>query len=246
MRLSLALLCFVVFSVFGAADEPRKPPKPLYETRREHDPNGIGKFYMGREIALVMGHQAAGWLDRPEREKEEQPAKLLPLLKLKGGEAVADIGAGSGFYSFKLAPLVGEKGKVFAVDIQQEMLDIIAARSKAAKIANVEPVLGTITDPKLPAESVDIMLLVDVYHEFDHPFEMTEAMVKALKPGGRLVFVEFRLEDDDVPIKLVHKMSEKQVIREMGVFPEMKHAKTFPDLPWQHVIVFEKKAGEKK
>src|SRR2546427_6886071 len=120
------------------ADEPKKKPK--YETRRVHDPNGIGKFYMGREIAIVMGHEAANWLDRPEREKEEQPAKLLPLLKLKEGDAVADIGAGSGFYTFKLSPLVGEKGKIYAVDIQKEMLDLIRARAKARKLENIVPV----------------------------------------------------------------------------------------------------------
>jgi ubiquinone/menaquinone biosynthesis C-methylase UbiE len=223
------------------ADEPKRPAKPKYETRREHDPNGIGKFYMGREIALVMGHEAAGWLERPEREKEEKPSKLLPLLKLKPGDIVADVGAGSGFYSFKLAPLVGEKGKVLANDIQPEMLEIIKRRAKELNVPNVEPVLGTITDPKLPEAGVDMILLVDVYHEFDHPYEMTEALVKSLKPGGRLVFVEFRMEDEDVPIKLVHKMSEKQVLKEMSLFPELKHVKTHGDLPWQHVIVFEKK-----
>lgn len=237
------LMTFSVLAIVGSAlaDEP----KQRYETRREHDPNGIGKFYMGREIALVMGHQAAGWLERPEREQEEKPSKLLPLLKLKPGDVVADIGAGSGFYSFKIAPLVGEKGKVLAVDIQPEMLDIIKRRSKELKIANVEPILGTITDPKLPPESVDVMLMVDVYHEFDHPYEMIQSMLKSLKPGGRIVFVEFRMEDEDVRIKLVHKMSERQVKREMSVFPELKHVKTHPELPWQHVIVFEKTSPPK-
>ena len=243
MRFLCCLVCLV--PVAARADEPAKPVKPKYEFRREHDPNGIGKFYMGREIAMVMGHSAADWLDRPEREKEEQPAKLLPLLKLKPGDAVADIGAGSGFYTFRLADLVGEKGKVFAVDIQPEMLAIIRQRAKAKKITNVVTVAGQVSDPKLPEASTDLMLMVDVYHEFDHPYEMTAAMVKALKPGGRLVFVEFRLEDEDVPIKLVHKMSEKQVLKEMAHFPELKHAKTYTELPWQHVIVFEKQAVEK-
>jgi precorrin-6B methylase 2 len=175
-----------------------------YETRTDHDSNGIGKFYMGREIALVMGHQAAGWLERPEREKEEQPAKLVEALKLQPGDVVADIGAGSGYYTFRMAPKVGPKGKILAVDIQPEMLDLIRRRMKDSKIENVEPIQGTEADPKLPAGAVDLILLVDVYHEFSYPFEMTEAMVKALKPGGRLVFVEFRLEDPEVPIKLVH------------------------------------------
>jgi ubiquinone/menaquinone biosynthesis C-methylase UbiE len=228
------------------ADEPKKPEKSRYETRLDHDPNGIGKFYMGREIAMVMGHEAAGWLERPEREQEEEPAKLLPLLKLKPGDVVADIGAGSGFYSFKLSPLVGDKGKIYANDIQPEMLDIIRKRAKELKVTNVEPIRGTITDPKLPANSVDVMLMVDVYHEFDHPYEMIESMLKSLKPGGRLVFVEFRMEDEMVPIKLVHKMAERQVKKEMEVFPQLKFVKTYNDMPWQHVIVFEKTAMEKK
>jgi ubiquinone/menaquinone biosynthesis C-methylase UbiE len=243
MRLALISACVFFMPILAAAQQPRKP---RYETRREHDPNGIGKFYMGREIAIVMGHEAAGWLDRPEREKEEQPAKLLPLLNLKPGDAVADIGAGSGFYTFKLVDLVGDKGKVYATDIQKEMLDIIQKRAKARNVGNIVSVLGTEKDAKLPADSVDLILLVDVYHEFSFPYEMTVGMVKALKPGGRLVFVEFRLEDEDVPIKLVHKMTEKQVIKEMAEFPQLKHAKTYSNLPWQHVIVFEKQAEAKK
>ncbi len=238
MKFTPILVCLFSAPVFFFADEPKK--KPIYETRRIHDPNGIGKFYKGREIAMVMGHEAAGWLDRPEREKEEQPAKLLPLLKLKPGDAVADIGAGSGFYTFKLSKLVGEKGKVYATDIQKEMLAIIAERAKERKVENIIRVLGTEEDPKLPADTLDLILLVDVYHEFSFPYEMTAGMVKALKKGGRLVFVEYRMEDPDVPIKLVHKMSEKQVKKEMAEFPNMKHAKTYEDLPWQHVIVFEK------
>lgn len=241
----ILLAVALIVPATGIAQTP-KPAKPRYETRRIHDPNGIGKFYMGREIALVMGHEAAGWLDRPEREKEEQPAKLLPLLKIKPGDAIADVGAGSGFYTFKLSELVGEKGKVYATDIQREMLQIIGARARAKKITNIVGVLGTEKDARLPADALDMILLVDVYHEFSFPHEMTETMVKGLKTGGKLVFVEFRMEDEDVPIKLVHKMSEKQVIREMAEFPVLKHVKTFSDLPWQHVIVFEKQAADKK
>jgi ubiquinone/menaquinone biosynthesis C-methylase UbiE len=232
---------FVPALIVANPEEPKQEkPAERYEVRKDHDPDGIGKFYMGREIAMVMGHQAAGWLDRPEREKEEQPAKLMAALPLKPGDVVADIGAGSGYYTFRLADKVGPKGKVYAVDIQQEMLDIISKRMKEKKLANVEPVLGTIKDPKLPEGSVDWILLVDVYHEFDHPWEMTQAMVKALKPGGKLVFVEFRLEDPSVPIKLVHKMSEKQVKKEMEPHP-LRWLETIDKLPWQHVIVFEKK-----
>ncbi len=227
------------------ADDPPKREKPKYETREEHDPDGIGKFYMDREIAMVMGWQAAGWLERKERAKEEAPEKLVKALDVKEGMVIADVGAGSGYHTFMLAPLVGEKGKVIASDIQQQMLDIITKKAKELKVTNVETVKGTTTDPKLPAAKVDLILMVDVYHEFEFPYEMTEKMVEALKPGGRLVFVEFRLEDQKVPIKLVHKMSERQVIKEMVPFKEMQHTKTVDTLPWQHVIIFTKKEAKK-
>ena len=188
-----------------------------------------------------MGYGGASWLERSEREKEEDPAKLIKALELKEGMTVADVGAGSGYHSFRIAPLVGEKGKVLAVDIQQEMLDLIAARAKKEKVANVETVKGSEKDPKLPEGKVDLILMVDVYHEFEFPYEMTEKLVAALKPGGRLVFVEFRLEDPKVPIKLVHKMSERQVIKEVGEFPALEHTKTVDTLPWQHVVIFTKK-----
>ncbi len=247
-RMTFPVLLLALFVGAVRADDKAKDEKPSseprrYEYRKEHDPDGIGKFYMGREIAHVMGHQAAGWLERPEREREEAPAKLLKALDLKPGLVVADIGAGSGYHAFRMAEKVGDKGKILAVDIQPEMLAIIRQKMKEQKIANVEPVLGVEDDPKLPAGGVDLILLVDVYHEFSQPFEMTQAMVKALKVGGRLAFVEFRLEDPDVPIKLVHKMTEKQVIKEMEPHP-LKWVKTDKSLPWQHVIVFEKKAGD--
>lgn len=212
---------------------------PRYETREEHDPDGIGKFYMGREIAQVMGHQAADWLDRPEREAEEAPSLLLKSLKLKPGDVVADIGAGSGTLSFPIAKRVSPSGKVYAEDIQPEMLDLVRKRMREQGVKNVVPLLGTITDPKLPDRSVDLILLVDVYHEFDHPYEMTKAMVRGLKPGGRLVFVEYRKEDPDVPIKLVHKMTVAQVRREMSLFP-IRYVETINILPRQHIIVFKR------
>jgi ubiquinone/menaquinone biosynthesis C-methylase UbiE len=223
--------------------EEKKPQKPVYELRKEHDPDGTGKFYMDREIAQVMGHLAAGWLERPEREREEEPTKLIKALELKAGDVVADVGAGSGYFTFRIADKVGPKGKVLAVDIQQEMLDLISRKMKTKGVANVEPILGTESDPKLPAEKVDLIFMVDVYHEFSFPFEMTENMVKALKPGGRLVFVEYRLEDPEVPIKLVHKMTEKQVIKEMKAHP-LKFVKTISTLPRQHIVIFEKTRAE--
>ena len=235
---------------------------PRYETRAEHDPNGIGKFYMGREIAHVMGHEAADWLERTEREQEERTDLLVPALKLKPGDAVADIGCGSGYYTRRLAKVVGRAGSplpaahsnandgvhgvtrptdgiVYAVEIQQEMLDILTNKLTSEKIFNVKPVLGTITDPKLPRASVDLILMVDVYHEFDFPFEMVEAMCNSLRPGGRIVFVEFRGEDPDVPIKRVHKMTETQVRKEMSVHP-LDWVETIRTLPQQHIIVFRK------
>jgi ubiquinone/menaquinone biosynthesis C-methylase UbiE len=194
---------------------------------------------MGREIAQVMGHEGADWLDRPEREAEEAPSMLLKALKLKPGMVIADIGAGSGALSFPMAKLVAPSGKVMAEDIQPEMLDIIRKRMKERGVENVVPVLGTITDTKLPDSSVDLILLVDVYHEFDHPWEMTRSMVKALKPGGRLVFVEYRAEDPEVPIKPVHKMTVRQVRKEMSVQP-LKYVETNEILPRQHIIIFTK------
>jgi ubiquinone/menaquinone biosynthesis C-methylase UbiE len=242
------LLAALLLCVLGSrAEQPvtaaRAPSR--YKSGMPTEPGGSGKFYMGREISLVMGHQGAGWLERPEREKEEQPKKLLKLLDLKPGMVVADIGAGSGYYSFRLSEKVGVKGKVLAVDIQKEMLDIIRKRMKEDKVENVEPVLGTETDPKLPAGGVDLILMVDVYHEFTFPYEMTEAMIKALKPGGRMAFVEFRREDEKVPILLAHKMTEKQVLAEMAPHP-VKHVRTLESLPWQHVIFFEKKVEKKE
>ncbi|MBN9517207.1 class I SAM-dependent methyltransferase [bacterium] len=246
MRFSPVLACgLATLSAAALAARPDEPaPKrvaPKYETKRDHDPDGIGKFYMGREIARVMGYQGASWLERPERVKEEEPAKLIEALAVRPGMVVADVGAGSGYHTFLLAPLVGDRGKVIASDIQPEMLEMMTEKAKKLGVKNVETVRGTETDPKLPADGVDLILMVDVYHEFSHPFEMVEKMVTALKPGGRLVFVEFRLEDPKVFIKLVHKMSERQVLREMEPFAEMEHTRTIGTLPWQHVVVFTKR-----
>ncbi len=225
---------FLALALLGAQAATQAPG---YETREKHDPNGIGKFYMGREIAHVMGHPAAPWLERTEREKEEEPAKVITALELKPGMVVADVGVGTGYFAFRMAPHLGEKGRVLGVDIQQEMLDKLKKKAESLKVANVEGVLGTITDPKLPEKGVDLVLMVDVYHEFDHPWEMMQAIVKSLKPGGRVVLVEYRKEDPTVPIKEVHKMSEEQVKKEMEVVG-LKHAKTVGTLPRQHICVF--------
>lgn len=237
LRLVLVTLIFPVVAAFSENEKTVLRPEESYEFRAVHDRDGIGKFYLGREIAHVMGHQAADWLERPEREAEEKTDLLVESVKLRPGDAVADIGCGTGYLSRKLAKKVGAKGVVFGEDIQQEMLDILVKKMAAAGVTNVKPVLGTETDPKLPAESVDAIILVDVYHEFDQPREMTAAMVRALKHGGRLIFVEYRGEDPSVPIKPLHKMTVEQLKKEMAA-TELKWSETIEALPRQHIIIF--------
>ena len=247
MRRAFIVFGFIAAPGFLAAyQETTKKEPPRYETRNEHDPSGTGKFYLGREIAQVMGYQGAGWLERPEREREEQVSKLMKALDVKEGQLIADFGAGSGHHSFKLSKLVGAKGKVYTVDIQPEMLDIIGKRMRKERIENIVLVHNTEKEPKLPAGEIDMILMVDVYHELSYPYEVTLELVKALKPGGRLIFVEFRLEDKKVPILDVHRMSIKQVIKEMEPHKQLKHAKTLDQLPWQHVIIFEKVEAKKE
>jgi ubiquinone/menaquinone biosynthesis C-methylase UbiE len=238
MRYVVAITASLVLEHCLYAQEATRPG--TYEVRKEHDPNGIGKFYMGREIAHVMGHQAADWLERSEREEEERTSALIESLKVKVGDVIADIGAGTGYHARRLAPKITPGGKVLAVDIQPEMLTLLSNKMAELAITNVVPVLGTITDPKLPPASVDLVLMVDVYHEFSHPYEMIQAICRGLKPGGRVAFVEFRAEDPTVPIKAVHKMSEAQVKKEMSVQP-LEWVETINTLPWQHIIIFRKK-----
>ena len=240
MKRLFFLPVLALFAVAFADDAP-KPPSPLYETRQVHDRNGIGKFFMGREIAHVMGHQAADWLERPEREREERTDLLVEALGLKPGMNVADIGCGTGYLSERMARRIVPGGVVFGVEIQQEMLDLLARKMREKKIENVKSVLGMESDPKLEPESCDLMVMVDVYHEFDFPYEMMRKMIPALKKGGRIVFVEFRAEDPQVAIKEVHKMAEAQVRKEMALHPEMEWVGTGGELPQQHVIVFRRK-----
>ena len=222
--------------------DPTRPASTRYEQlARSRD--GIGKIYMGREISHVMGHLAAGWLERPEREREEMPNRLIEMLKLKGGDVVADIGVGTGYIARRISRKIGNTGIVYGVEIQQEMLDILAEKMAEEGIMNIKGVLGTITDPKLPPNSVDLAIMVDVYHEFSHPYEMMRNISSALKVGGRVVFVEYRAEDPNVPIKRLHKMSELQVVKEATPHP-LSWVETLDDLPWQHVIIFEKIATQ--
>ena len=200
--------------------------------------DGIGKFYLGREISHVMGHRGAAWLERPEREREERTDLLVASLPLDADDVVADIGAGTGYFSFRIAERLS-RGKVLAVDIQQEMLDIIEARKKQGAPANVEPVLGTVQDPRLPEAGVDLVLIVDAYHEFSHPREMGEAIARALKPGGLLVLIEYRAEDREVPIKPLHKMSERQARKELEAVG-LHWVRNDDFLPQQHFLVFER------
>ena len=241
LRRMKPLIFLLAFLATAPADDAPKPPSPLYETREMHDRNGIGKFYMGREIAHVMGHQAADWLERPEREQEERTDKMVAALGLKPGMAVADIGCGTGYLAERVVPRIAPGGVVYGVDIQQEMLDLLVKKMKAKGFENVKPILGEEADPKLDWETCDLMVMVDVYHEFEFPYEMMRKMIFGLKKGGQIVFVEFRGEDPNVPIKLVHKMTEAQVKREMAVHPELEWVETKKELPQQHMIFFRKK-----
>jgi len=195
------------------------------------------KTYQGREIAQTMHYLGAPWLIRESREREEQCATLLTALGVQVGETVCDLGCGNGFYTLQLASLVGDQGTILAVDIQQEMLGLLRARAESADIHNIRPIHSSVDDPHLPTQLVDLVLLVDVYHEFSHPAAMLQAIHRCLKPNGRVALVEFRQEDLQVPIKRLHKMSIAQILKE---FPPagFKLVGQFERLPWQHVMFF--------
>ena len=213
-------------------------PKPFeYETKAKGR-GGSGKVYMGREISLVMGHQAINWLERDNREDEEAPSKAVKGLELRVDAVVADIGSGSGYYTFLIAPLVPE-GKVIGVDIQPEMVAFLGQKAAKLGVANVEAHLGKVDSVQLPEGTVDAVILVDAYHEFSHPNEMMQSIFHALKPGGRVYLLEYRGEDPDVPIKTLHKMTEAQSVKEMKVVG-LRHLRTEGFLPWQHFMIFEK------
>ena len=210
-----------------------------YEIRAQHDPDGIGKFYLGREIAHVMGPGGADWLVRPERASEERPDLVLDALEIKPGQTVADLGAGVGYYTFRVSERVGKQGKVLAIDVEPVMLKYISMQARRDVVDNVVTVLSTPSDPNLPANSVDLLFMVDVYHELEFPLEMMLKVREALKPGGRVALVEYRAEDPKVMIKPVHKMTERQVIRELTA-AGFHHQKTVRTLPLQHLLIFQK------
>jgi len=199
---------------------------------------GTGKVFMGREIAHVMGYQGAAWLEREDREKEERTDLLIQSLNLQKGMSIADVGAGTGYLLRRLAEKVGEKGIIYAADVQTEMVGKI--KSLAKQYPNIQPVLSQANNVNLMVNSIDMAILVDVYHELEYPYEVVESILKALKPNAQVILVEFRAEDDKVPIKQTHKMSEEQIIKELSVHP-LKWQTTINRLPWQHVVIFTKK-----
>ncbi|MCH1407764.1 MAG: class I SAM-dependent methyltransferase, partial [Verrucomicrobiales bacterium] len=233
--LRVALIAAVLLAPFAFAEDGEDP---AHYSRKTPSRDGTGKVYMGREISQVVSQHAIGWLERRDREGEEKPSLVMDHLELPKDGVVADIGAGSGYFSFLIAPQVPE-GKVIAVDIQQEMLDFVEGKKKLKKVSNVETHLGTIEDTKLTEDTVDLAILVDAYHEFSHPREMAVSILKGLKPGGRLVLLEYRGEDPSVPIKPLHKMTVKQVRSEMEAIGfEFSEVRDF--LPIQHFLVFRK------
>lgn len=244
------LLSCVLAAAMGCAFEPggSAPARavepaaaadaPAGYTQVAPSADGIGKAYMGREIASVMGWQGAAWLEREEREREERGSVLLRELRLAPGMQVADIGAGTGWHARRIAPRIAP-GRVYAVDVQPQMVAMLQRVAAQPGLGNVVPVLGGERDPALAPASIDLALMVDVYHELAYPAEMLEALKVALKPGGRLVLVEYRAEDDSVPIKPIHKMTQAQIRREVAAHG-LAWERTANTLPWQHVVVFRK------
>lgn len=238
--LGKALALGVVLASVAAWSEAQEPPARR-PARLEHDHAHTGE-YMGRPIADVMSYLGADWLLRPERVVEEQPEQMLAALKIEPGMTVADVGAGVGYHSLMLAQRVGPKGLVYATDVQPQMLRMLRTRAAAARIRNVKTVLCTQDDPGLPEGRIDLILMVDVYHEVSDPEATLRGLYKALKPGGRLVLVEFRAEDPAVPIKPEHKMTVVQVRKELES-QGFAFAELIDFLPWQHILVFKKAEG---
>ena len=236
LRISLVFTAAMIFlAPYGGVTAAENPG---YVEDAARKTTGIGKFYMGREISFVMGHQAAEWLSRPSRIEQEMPDAVVENMNLADDDVVADIGAGSGYFSFRIAKKV-PNGKVLAVDIQPEMLALIEERKADDAVDNIEGVLGKVDDPNLPLNSIDAAIMVDAYHEFSHPFEMINGINNALRPGGKIFLLEYRGEDASVPIRPLHKMTQDQVKKEMGVFG-LEWTETLDFLPWQHMMVFTK------
>jgi precorrin-6B methylase 2 len=244
MRFIVKILVVIGMSLIGLNLWPHLPilaaNDPLYTTRSQHSFDGIGKFYMGREIAHIMGYEGAGWLERSHRASAEKPQAAIAALHLKPTDIVADIGAGTGYFSLRMAPLVPQ-GKVLAVDVQPEMLEILNYLKAQKHVTNLDAILGSELTPNLAPNSIDLALLVDAYHELAYPHEMMQALVKALKPGGRVVLLEYRGENPLIAIKPLHKMTQKQVKTELAAVGLTWQA-TQNLLPQQHLLVFTKPA----
>ena len=238
MKNILLAIIFITYFLTTYKSIAQQNNLDLKYTYKRGDFNGIGKWYLGREIAYVMGYQGINWLERSEREKEENVSRLIKNMGININDIIADVGAGSGYHAFKMAPLA-EKGLIYAVDIQPEMLDVIEKKKRSTKILNIETILGSEKSINLPKNSVDKILMIDVYHEFSYPIEMIESIKNALKPEGQLFLIEYRGEDSAVPIKKIHKMTEKQSVLEMEA-AGLKLKGNIDNLPWQHCMVFEK------
>lgn len=237
MSFRWVVLCCCCLSLWACQGSPFNQNDTSYRYQQPSQ-DGIGKVYMGREIAQVMGYEGAYWLERPSRELQEHPQLVVDLLDLEPDRIAADIGAGSGYMTQRLAQAV-PNGKVFAVDVQPEMIDLLNQRIVEEDLTAIEPVLGTTADPKLPPNSIDLALMVDAYHEFEYPREMMEHLWTALRPGGQVVLAEYRAENPLVMIKRLHKMSEAQVKRELTAIG-FEWLKTEESLPQQHLLFFSK------
>jgi len=242
--LKLGLAAVAVFGWTGPLTANTPVPTENVYTFAKPTRDGIGKFYFGREISQVMGHRGAAWLERASRVQEEAPDDVVRAMQLSADAVVADIGAGTGYFTFRLAAVV-PNGRVYAVDIQAEMLEIIRKRMQHRTINNVMTVLGEVDDAQLPESGIDAVLLVDAYHEFAYPYEMMLSIVHALRPGGRVFLIEYRGEDPTIPIKRLHKMTQEQARREMQAVG-LRWLETRDFLPTQHFMIFEKVGRAKK
>lgn len=230
------LLLLLLFAASSCKSQNNNTSDKNTYTFKKGDRNGIGKWYLNREIAYVMGYEGINWLERSTREKEENTSKLIKNMNIQPTDIIADIGAGSGYHVFKMAPLAN-KGAVYAVDIQPEMLQAILESKQYEIHKNIELIQGDEKNVNLPENTFDKVLMVDVYHEFNFPKEMIVSIKKALKKNGKIYLIEYRAEDNTVPIKEIHKMSEKQAIKEMKA-AGFRLDTNIDNLPWQHCMVF--------
>lgn len=239
MKLHALLLIFSLLACSNHAQETQQSQKDtsaVYEFKTESS-GGTGKFYMGREIAGVMGAAGAAWLERSDREQEENSSHTISKMPLEPHSVVADVGAGTGYYTFRIAEKI-PGGKIYAVDIQEEFIQRLNVRTKELNARNVEVIKGSERSPNLPPDTIDLIIMVDVYHELLYPHEMLQAMSKALKPGGKLLLIEYKAEDPDVAIRPLHKMTVAQVNKELAAngFQLVKHDNT---LPIQHFLLYQ-------